>query len=278
LISDGKTACFFETRHASWRDPVERQLWCSDGTFKGTRTVGPVLSAPRLRNIYGGMALLAGRVYVCGTDDSFSGWSLFAIGERGITAEIRPEAPRLGGCQYPIRAAAGRVWFYSGPVRTGEPTSLWASDGTPAGTVRVAELAGQGSEPIPLGDVVFFVATPDGSGRRRQLWRSDGTAAGTAPLFELAPPNSAIGGDLNVSPVRSDPVVAGGRVWFAALDREHGVELWSTDGTAGGIRLETDLAPGPAWSNVRSLQPVGDKLYFVADDGERSGVWVLELD
>lgn len=270
MTSDGRNACFFQLFRGSFSSILGQQLWCSDGTPRGTRTVGPVLSAPRLQYMDGGLALLAGRVYFCGTDDSRRGWSLFAIGEGGIAAEIRPEAPRIESCRYPIGAAAGRIWFYARPTRDGEPTSLWASDGTATGTVRVAELAGEGSDPIPLGDVVIFVAARHGGGRRG-LWRSDGTASGTGPLFE-------IGGDLNVAPVPVDPVVAGGRLWFAGIDRQHGIELWSTDGTADGTRLETDLAPGPAWSNVRSLVPVGDKLYFVADDGERSGIWVIDLD
>ena len=102
--------------------------------------------------------------------------------------------------------------------------------------------------------------------------------SGTRPLREMAPPNPADPSKSNAYSVASDPVVAGGRLWFAGIDREHGVELWSTDGTAAGTRLETDLAPGPAWSSPRSLLAVGDKLYFVADDTERSAIWVLDLD
>ena len=280
MASDGSRACFFDRRFDSLGGPTQRQLWCSDGTASGTRTVGPVLAGGRLENVYGGLASLAGRIYFCSTDNSGRPWSLFSIDEQGIVAEIRPETPAPESCPYPITAAAGRIWFYAIP--SSETTSLWTSDGTPAGTLRLAELPSRGSNPIPLGDAVFFVVSPPAFGdtdRGRELWRSDGTVSGTGPWLEIAPPSKLEDSyDLNDYPVATDPVVAGGRLWFAGIDPEHGVELWSTDGTAAGTRRETDLAPGPAWSSPRSLLPVGDKLYFVADDTRRGGIWVLDLD
>src|SRR5262245_55961701 len=44
--------------------------------------------------------------------------------------------------------------------------------------------------------------------------------------------------------VRSDPVVVGGTVYFTAYEREHGRELWKTDGTPEGTVLVKDTNPG----------------------------------
>jgi ELWxxDGT repeat protein len=239
-----------------------RQLWCSDGTASGTRAVGPVLTDPRLEGtIESGLEWLAGQVYFC---NGGTPTSLFSLNEQRI-AEIPLDGLGIQGCSS-ITAAAGRIWF---EARVEGRRWLAVSDGTPAGTLRLAELPSWVSSLTAIGGTVLFVVERDTVpySEGRELWRSDGTVSGTRPLFELAP-----------YPAASDLVVAGGRVWFAGIDREHGVELWSTDGTAAGTRLETDLAPGPAWSTPQSLLPVGDKLYFLADDTERSGIWVLDLD
>ena len=255
--ADSSAACFFADRPP--------QLWCSDGTAAGTRTVGPVLTDPRLqRTIESGIASLAGRFYFCSAGDSPS---LFALDEQGL-AEIRlGEAGIVGSCSG-MNSMAGRIWFQERVVGIEEERRwLAVSDGTQAGTLRLAELPGPASNLTALGGAVLFVVDREADGGR-ELWRSDGTASGTRPFLEIAHPSY---------PTAPGPVVAGGRLWFAGFDPEHGVELWSTDGTAAGTRLETDLAPGPAWSRPYTLLPVGDKLYFTADDTERSGVWVLDL-
>ncbi|HEX5719777.1 MAG TPA: hypothetical protein VF179_26720, partial [Thermoanaerobaculia bacterium] len=255
MAADSSAACFF-----TFNRP--RQLWCSDGTAGGTRTAGPVLTDPRLQwTIESGLASLAGRIYFCTASDSPS---LFALDEQGITEIQLGEPGSIDRCSG-VTAEAGRIWFQT---QVAERRWLSVSDGTPAGTLRLAELPGQGSNLTAFGGAVFFVVDREADGGR-ELWRSDGTVSGTRPLLEIAP-----------SPywAASGPVVAAGRLWFAGIDPEHGAELWSTDGTPSGTRLETDLAPGPAWSSPWSLLPVGDKLYFTGDDTERSGIWVLDLD
>lgn len=41
----------------------------------------------------------------------------------------------------------------------------------------------------------------------------------------------------------------GGRLLFAAADEAHGMELWSSDGTAAGTALLQDIALGAANSD-----------------------------
>ena len=45
------------------------------------------------------------------------------------------------------------------------------------------------------------------------------------------------------------------------------VELWKTDGTAGGTVLVKDINPGAAGSNIKNLVNVNGTLYFSANDG-----------
>jgi ELWxxDGT repeat protein len=250
-VIEPRSVCFFAG--------TPPQLWCGDGTARGTRTVGPALTDPRLQGIESGLAALAGQVYFC---DYGTPASLFALDEHGIT-EIRLDELGIERCSG-ITAAAGRIWL---STQVAESKWLSVSDGTPAGTLRLAELPGSISGLTAIGGAVLFVVDRDDD--RHELWRSDGTVSGTRPLLEI---------EVAPYPAAYHPVMAGGRLWFAGIDREHGAELWSTDGTAAGTRLETDLAPGPAWSTPQSLLSVGNKLYFLADDTERSGIWVLDLD
>lgn len=64
---------------------------------------------------------------------------------------------------------------------------LWRTDGTSAGTRRIATLSGLPAAAAPLGDAVWLaVADLAGGGIQAQVWSSDGSAAGTSPIAEAA--------------------------------------------------------------------------------------------
>jgi ELWxxDGT repeat protein len=145
--------------------------------------------------------------------------------------------------------AGGRVFF---AAFDSDGWSLWITDGTSTGTVRVA-----GVDPIHMagvGSQVYF-STYEGADARYALWRSDGTAGGTVKLkhgFALAPDGFT---------------AAGASVFFRGADEPHGEELWRTDGTAGGTAMVKDLVPGPDSSGLSSLREVQGTLFFSALNG-----------
>lgn len=49
---------------------------------------------------------------------------------------------------------------------------------------------------------------------------------------------------------------------FQATDKEHGAELWKTDGTGAGTVLVKDVYPGEKSGACTSFVPFGDYLYF----------------
>lgn len=189
--------------------------------------------------------------------------------------------------------------------------ALWRTDGTPGGTALVRLLFANSScgvsTPEVLGNRLVFVIT---QGPGFQVWRSDGTARGTEPIAVLPySPRLLSGGPVemggaayfgfqgnNYQPgplwktdgttegtievaVWADfrsPAVAGNRVFFKGRSFEAGDELWVTDGSTGGTRLVKDIWPGLSSGNPESITPVGDRVFFVADDGSGRQLWVSD--
>ena len=147
----------------------------------------------------------------------------------------------------------------------------WRSDGTAAGTTLIADLV-----PGSRGSIVTFLSsTPavgngglffavGGADNLSSLWRSDGTAAGTVKLRDFGP--LPFGNPRYLTPV-------GNRVFFAADDGVSGLELWTTDGTPGGTMLVADLAPGAAGSGVRNLAALGGDVCFIATPTTNGQLW-----
>jgi ELWxxDGT repeat protein len=58
-----------------------------------------------------------------------------------------------------------------------------------------------------------------------------------------------------------------GVMYFVAYDRNHGAEMWRSDGTEQGTVLVKDICPGPCWGQVRILGTFEGMLLLAADDG-----------
>ncbi|HEX2225099.1 MAG TPA: ELWxxDGT repeat protein, partial [Thermoanaerobaculia bacterium] len=155
----------------------------------------------------------------------------------------------------------------------------WSTDGTPAGTRRLADIcpgacdgALSGLAPIPGGAAFLARELPFGSTAPTLLWRTDGTAAGTRLLANPGLDASILGGDIYLA----KPLVAGapgGRIYFSASNA-YGQELWTSDGTARGTRLITDLARKDAGASPNHLTAISDRLFFTAcSEGFGLEVW-----
>jgi ELWxxDGT repeat protein len=205
-----------------------RELWVSDGTAPGTRL---------LRDI--------DRRRVPGAPpDSCDGRD-----ETGLGSDPRDF----------IRYKNG-VLFTASDGKTGR--ELWWTDGTAAGTRRVADLrpGPQGSNPrdlLLLNGKVWFLASTQAAGDA--LWRTDGTPQGTVLVHGLV-----LGG--TPSWARS-LTAAGDRLFFQLYNERTGAELWTSRGARASTRMVVDLRPGPAGSYPQMLTAAGGLLVFAADDG-----------
>jgi ELWxxDGT repeat protein len=143
---------------------------------------------------------------------------------------------------------------------------LWASDGTDAGTVLLADLnpgSGSGSpfDLVAAGALVYFEAQDPVHGS--ELWKSDGTAAGSTLIKDIVPGSTGS--------VPWELTAVGSQVFFSANDGTHGRELWKSDGTGAGTVLVKDAKPGSG-DGVSFIPPAGltaggSRLFLFADDG-----------
>jgi ELWxxDGT repeat protein len=174
----------------------------------------------------------------------------------------------------------GRVFFSASDGVTG--WALWASDGTPAGTVLVKDPSPSTSiNELGLrwlrattGYLFFEANSPAG----RELWRSDGTTAGTRLVADLTsgPGSSEIG---NI-------VAAGNRVFLEmrAGSGLQGQEVWVSDGTARGTRQLTHFVePLPfshgtsSYGSLSAAAAIGNRLFFPArETGLGRELWTTD--
>ncbi|MEP7009892.1 MAG: hypothetical protein ABJC13_06180 [Acidobacteriota bacterium] len=226
-------------------------LWRTDGTPAGTRKVGAPARARRLREL---------------TEFRGKGW-FFAdlpnapgalLSSDGLAAGTRRIGTSTLGSGF--TTLGGRLLFYA-------DQGIWASDGTAAGTGRLAALPGLDPSFRPpivaAGGRAFFFYL---GGGERELWTTDGTPEGTRRV-------KAVAGD-----GRNDLRALGAKVGFVGFDAARGAELWTSDGTAAGTRQAKDLCPGPC-SGVSELGPSAlGKIWLAGTTPDRGlEVWTSDL-
>jgi ELWxxDGT repeat protein len=268
-----------------------RELWRSDGTAAGTFLVkdinsAPLSSNPRWLTRSGDNVFFAATTSSPRLGDAAVTTGLWktdgtAAGTVQVSTVEPYEKPPPDSYTLPlnrtIMADVNGTLYFAGrsttrPFETATDTELWKSDGTAAGTVRVADIhPTDSSYPKSLTNVngrLFFVANHPTYGW--ELWTSDGTTLGTRLVKDIFPGAGAPAAGASVaspgqgygaetfSPQMLTSV--GAALYFVANDGA-GWDLWKSDGTAGGTVSLTDLnAPSAAY--FRDLAAVGNRLAF----------------
>jgi ELWxxDGT repeat protein len=158
--------------------------------------------------------------------------------------------------------AVGDTLFFSAQDAAG--VELWKTDGTAAGTSRVADITpGAGSTEIGqtygFNGALYFSAAVNGG--EEKLWKSDGTAAGTYQVGDLGVPRQLTG--LN------------GYLYVVASDVA-GRSVFRTDGTTAGTLRLTHPGTGDASFEAGALHAAGGQVYVVGMGGanrERFELW-----
>ncbi len=283
-------------------------LWVTDGTPAGTREIHAldpyptwplVASGKWVYFIYRGIqwsgimktdGTRVLRVVSIGLPSGW--WDPIVLGGKIIFGG--PGASGGKGDPWVLDTATGKVSFlksisppwgqgYVGSVRLGKRVlfcanettqadwALWSTDGTGAGTFKVASLwkgSGSWGKPVVSGNRVFFIGYDPKGGW--ELWVTDGTGAGTRRVLDIYP------GTRSSNPASLTPL-GGGRIAFAATTPTEGREPWISDGTPGGTFLLEDIwkgrsAPG---SSPDLPAPFMGRLFFSAADPKHGrDLWV----
>jgi ELWxxDGT repeat protein len=282
-------------------------LWRSDGTAAGTV---PVLNAG---DNFPDVEVVGGAIYIGAEVNSTAGRELYRIDAANpsgvLVKDVRPGA---AGSNPLWLTAVGTTLYFRADDGTGQ--RIWRTDGTAGGTVPAPNVTAAGitisnfGNMSALGTSLVFGAdssagghhlfrydgaqatqlTPAGPGRLTseartvvggrvlfggsdgKLWSTDGTPAGTGRL-----------GDVRLVPagVRDVDTFAPfkGKAYFAGDGNNAGVELWVTDGTAGGTKLLTAVNFSIGHSNPKPGFGLTRTMYFVAND-EEFGTELFILD
>ncbi|WP_223644202.1 hypothetical protein [Corallococcus sp. EGB] len=207
-------------------DGPNTEVWKTDGTPGGTvrlETFGKFVQL---------LGALNTSVYLYSMDPStkrlrIESVSLAGGGKTSVTTLPNPYADQEDA--YPgvqrIATSGGKLYF-SVAIGTSGPAprevSLWASNGTAAGTVQLSHTLSTSDEyasplfPTGTGPVIF-VASKSGSGI--EPWFTQGSAATTGQLAEIRP---------GVGSSNPDGFTRiGNRIYFRAADDTNSFQLWS---------------------------------------------------
>lgn len=250
-------------------------LWVSDGTPQGTELIAGFctdeiagcVTSPRFLGQIGEAVLFElPKSFVEYTSELWR-----TDGTREGTFRLHAHLCQEGRPTDATKAiAGGRLFFAASDADAG--CELWQSDGTVAGTAQVSDLV-TGADPsgpygfAVLGNRVFFSKL--GLFRLSGLWVSDGTAGGTSLVQDF--------------PFIARLTTVGSRLFFVAPDEGFaGFSLWTSDGTAAGTRQVRHFAVYEVCDYLTRrqcdvvtsfLQPDGDGVLFVADDGDGPQLW-----
>ena len=260
-------------------NPSQPAIFRSDGTAAGSYLVEAV--GPRREPLPTGVAPLTAagtKLYYMLNDTTRtdSAWAPAALtsglwatdGTPGAAVYIANQTSKVEQ----LTAFGTKLAYFVTPSGTGN-RELWTSDGTAAGTAKVAGPFLYTSD-ITLdltttASTIFFKAyLPSGSGQpgTARLWASDGTSVGTrqvVPYATDAPTRTLDFEPQYVTQVTSSTVV------FLANNSALGRVPWQSDGTATGT---FDVVSIPPWGtdqrgNSGKLTVVGNNVFFTAASG-----------
>jgi large repetitive protein len=253
---------------------AEGTIWRSDGTPGGTETL-PLTGIADSEGL--AHRAVSGNTLFLSAGEEQTGRELWRIdggsGAPQLVADLVPgpgsSSPAALSAPLTASLVDSIVYFSADTPDAGR--ELWRSDGTAAGTWRVADVRpgpesgmrptyptethNDGTAIVALRhDLVFFIADDGVSGE--ELWVSNGTEEGTRLLADLCP------GECSSRP-RWLTAAGSQRLFFVATTPQHGRELWVTDGTADGTYV-LDIVPGEASAVPGHLLWASGRLYFSA--------------
>jgi ELWxxDGT repeat protein len=245
-------------------DSQGSQPWVTDGTAAGSRRI---VSGPRS----GGSdprdsVVLGGRLLFTASDGiERSVWTLDAQGNAAPIAATAVAVALPG----PSTLTVSGSFAYFLSDRGADGMELWRTDGSPAGTQRLAAFQNRVLSDLRDlgGSLAFRVTTTDGEQPVFSFWGSDGTPEGTTARFGLPPDTEQI-----------SFVTALGPELYFFLDGETASYVFRSDGTAAGTRSllqQSALACVDSEAETQFLRSAG-RVYFTSCQSD--GLFLYQTD
>ncbi|MCI2229366.1 T9SS type A sorting domain-containing protein [Polaribacter sp. MSW13] len=146
----------------------------------------------------------------------------------------------------------------------GSVKSLWKSDGTDEGTVKLLDNFSYVNDLAMAGDILYLSLNNDANGT--ELWKTDGTEAGTVLVQDLYPGEDSFGFKNSSNP--SNLTALGNDLYFSANTLEYGLELFKLENavlnvenqTLLNLDLKVNVYPNPASTTVTISSLNNDKI------------------
>lgn len=153
-----------------------------------------------------------------------------------------------------------KLLFFTNSANRSNNT-IWVSDGTPNGTIELANIKssytfGYPDNFITINNKTFFTGEDEKYGN--ELWQTNGTTLETSIFIDINYKNSS-------SPTKFTNV--NGDLFFRARGTKYGNQLFKSDGTIKGTQLIKDISPGnETIDNLSDMKAINGTLFFSAND------------
>ncbi|MBN2766343.1 MAG: T9SS type A sorting domain-containing protein [Paludibacteraceae bacterium] len=290
----------------TYNENVQRWLWISDGTEAGTQLLKDCEVLHPGSHAASDNALHFARVgrkvfFKADTKDQEFGQELWVTDgtEAGTfmlmdinTSVVNELTGATAGSQidWLTNFYNEKVFFQAYSIDHG--TEPWVSDGTPEGTYMIKDMwPGVNASNLPNGSGVFTARVYNGKVYFRghdetvgeELCVSDLTEAGTQTVFDINK-NPTTAGTNNGFPdlfCEFDGVLfMKGQTGGDATSTDpvnYGLELFYTDGTAEGTKMQSDLNPGVGHNAAWEGTVISGSMYFRAQNAVPAGSQSWEL-
>lgn len=254
-------------------NPVNRELWVSDGTNAGTKMVLDI--NPGGSSNPSNLVEKDGLCYFLADDGT--GTALWrSDGTAGNTTKIATPAGTTVDANGGLINSNNILFFAANNAAVG--TELWSSDGSTVSLVKDIFPGTASSNPTNFADVggtCYFSAIGETTGA--ELWKSNNTGPGTVLVKDIQT-GSFGSSPRNLTAVRG--LVNGVTttiLYFTAFRADIGEELFKSNGTDAGTVLVKDINPtsGANAAKISGLtavrvKPDKDGLFFAAYDNDQN--------